>query len=380
VILPDHDTDSLFLDSAVLVLSYAGSYGDTTVLQKVNAFELSNKFKKDSSYSTCAVLNHNLTQLGQQTFLPQNLNDSAHGFRENYANQLRIPISKTLIQDWLNTASTTFQSDSLFINKFHGFAIVPDETVGGQALNYFALSNPDTRLSIYIRTSKGAVKDTSVLKLTFNQYSNEANSILRTRGMSEITTHLSQPVNGDSLLYIQTSPGAYAELSIPGLSGLSNRVINRAELIVEQQYSSSSFDNYFVPPQMLYLDTKDTAIAGQYIPVPCDFSVNELTTGFSYLGGHPTDVSDGSGHMVKQYIFNLSRYVQNIVTLNSNNAVFRLSAPYYIVNTNLFTDKCGQTVPTFSQPLNNIAVGRVKLNGSNNTPTRIRLRIIYSVL
>lgn len=378
--LPDHDTDSLFLDSAVLVLSYAGTYGDTNVLQKVKAFELSNKLKRDSIYYTSNVLNYNLTLLGEQTFVPRNLDDSGHAFREDYTNQIRIPISKSLIQNWLNTAATTFQSDSLFESKFKGFAIVPDESVGGQALNYISLNSPDTRLSIYIRTSKGAVKDTSILNLSFTDSSEAANSIVRSRGTSEITNHLTQPVNGDSLLYIQTSPGSYAELSIPGLSGLSNRIINLAELIVEQQYSSSTFDEYFTTPQMLYLDTKDTASTGPYIPVPCDFSSNELNTGFKYLGGHPLDASDGSGHMVKRYTFNLSRYIQNIVTLNSNNAVFRLRAPYYIFNKESFTDKCGQNVPAFIQPLNNIAVGRVKLNGSNNTPTRIRLRIIYSVL
>lgn len=379
-IIPDHDIDSLFLDSAVLVLSYAGSYGDTNVLQKVKAFQLTDKLNKDSIYYTSDVLNYNLTLLGEQTFIPTKLKDSANAFRENYANQIRIPISKSLIQDWLNTASTTFQSDSLFENKFKGFAIVPDESVGGQALNYISLSSPDTRLSIYIRTSKGAVKDTSILNLTFTDNSVTANSVVRTRGTSEITNHLAQPANGDSLLYIQTSPGSYATLSIPGLSGLSNRIINRAELIVEQQYSSGTLDEYFGPPQMLYLDTKDMATNGPYIPVPCDFSDNELNTGFSYLGGRGINVSDGSGHMVKRYTFNLSRYVQNIVTLNSNNAVFRLRAPYYIVNKVAFFDRCGQNVPVFIQPLNNIAVGRVRLNGSNNTPTRIRLRIIYSVL
>jgi hypothetical protein len=379
--LPDHDTDSLYLDSAVLVLSYTGSYGDTNTIQKVNAFQLTNQFNHDSAYYTCNVLDYaNLTPLGEKTFAPKDLKDSVHAFRENSVNQLRIPISKTLVQSWLNTASTTFQSDSLFVNKFKGFAIVPDQSFGGQALNYFSLNSAATRLSIYIRSSKGAVKDTSILDLSFTNYSNESNSIVRTRGSSEITNHLTHPVNGDSLLYIQTSPGSYVTVTIPGLSGLSNRVINRAELIVDQQYSSTSFDEYFTPPQMLYLDTKDTFTSGRYIPVPCDFSGNELTTGFAYLGGHAVDVNDGSGHNVKRYTFNLSRYVQNVVTSHSYNAVFRLRAPYYIVNQVAYVDKCSQVVPPFSQVLNNIAVGRVRLNGSNNTPTRIRLRIIYSVL
>lgn len=379
--LPDHDTDSLFLDSAVLVLSYTGSYGDTNAIQKVKAYELTNQFNKDSAYYTCNVLGYaNLKLLGEQTFAPKDLKDSVHAFRENSINQLRIPISKALIQDWINTASTTFQSDSLFVNKFKGFAIIPDQATGGQAFNYFSLTSADTRLSMYIRSSKGTVKDTSVVDLNFTVYSNEANSIVRSRGSSEITNHLSHPINGDSLLYIQTSPGSYAEVSIPGLSGLSNRVINRAELIVDQQYSATTFDDYFTPPQMLYLDTKDTSTTGKYIPVPCDFNTNELTTGFSYLGGQAVDVNDGAGHTVKRYTFNLSRYVQNLVTRNSFNAVFRLRAPYYIVNPTPFVDKCSQIVPMFSHLMNNIAVGRVKLNGSNNTPTRIRLRIIYSIL
>ena len=380
LVLPDHDTDSLFLDSAVLVLSYAGSYGDTNVLQKVKVFELSNKLKTDSIYYTSNVLNYNPTLLGEQTFVPKDLNDSAHAFREDYANQLRIPISKTMIQDWLNTASTTFSGDTPFVAKFKGFAIVPDELVGGQALNYFSLSNPDTRLSIYIRTAKGAVKDTSILNLSFTQISGHANSIVRTRGSSEISNHLAQPANGDSLLYIEASPGSYAELNIPGLNGLSNRVVNRAELIVEQQYSPGTFDEYLTTPKMLYLDTKDSASTGPYTPIPCDFSENELSTGFSYLGGSGKNVIDGSGNTVKRYTFNLSRYVQNLVTHHSNNVAFRLRAPYFIVNSESFTDRCGQTVGMFIQPLNNIAFGRVKLNGSNNTPTRIRLRIIYSVL
>ena len=379
--LPDHDIDSLFLDSAVLVLSYTGSYGDTNTIQKVKAYQLTDKFNADSAYYTCNQLNYaNLSPLGERTFAPKDLKDSVHAFRENSVNQLRIPISKALVQDWINTASTTFLSDSLFVNKFKGFAIIPDPSIGGQALNYFSLSSADTRLSMYIRSSKGTVKDTSIVDLSFTNYSNEANSIVRTRGSSEITNHLTHPVNGDSLLYIQTSPGSYAEITIPGLSVLSNRVINLAQLIVDQQYSSTTFDDYFTPPQMLYLDTKDTITSGRYIPVPCDFNGNELTTGFTYLGGHAVDVSDGAGHMVKRYTFNLSRYVQNIVTRNSYNAIFRLRAPYYIVNQLAYVDKCSQVVPPFSQVLNNIAVGRVRLNGSNNTPTRIRLRIIYSVL
>ena len=376
---PDHDTDSLFVDSAVLVLQYSHSFGDTNLVQKAQVYQLRNNFKADSSYSTCNVFEHENILLGEKLYVPSRLKDSIHAFKEDEANQLRIPINNSLIKSFINNPDM-FLKDSSFKESFKGFAIVADESTGGQALNYFDLTSTNTRLSIYVRTSKANVKDTSVIDFPMTVSSGEANSIVRTRGNSEITQHLTQPSAGDSMVYIQTSPGSYAQLAIPGLSGLSNRVIHRAELIVEQLYSPNTLDNYFTAPRMLYLDTKDTSTNGTYIPVPCDFSMNELQTSFSYLGGVPKLVSDGAGNTVNKYVFNISRYVQGIVTKGSNNAIFRLSAPYYIHNKAKYVDRCNQFISEFDFGMNVIADGRVKLNGTNNTSTRMRLHIIYSTL
>jgi hypothetical protein len=270
-------------------------------------------------------------------------------------------------------------SDSAFRLFSKGFAIVGDQATGGQALNYFDLASKNTRLSIYTRSSKANVKDSSVIGFPLTVSSGQANSITRERGNSEITNHVSRPADGDSLIYIQTSPGSYALLRIPGLSGLSNRVINRAELIVQQDYSGSSLDNIFQAPVSLYLDTKDTT-TGKYSPVPCDFSQTELSTNFSHLGGAAKKVTDGAGNPVNQYTFNISRYVQSIVTRGKTNTVLRLSAPYYVVVPTAYMDDCNQGIPAFRFPYNNIAQGRVRLNGTNTTPTSIKLRIIYSTL
>ena len=376
---PDHDTDSLFVDSAVIVLQYSHTFGDTTVLQKTKVYQLLNNFKFDSVYTTCNVFGYSNALLGEKSYFPQDLKDSVHAFRENATNQLRIPITNSLIQDFISNP-TNFLTDSSFKANFKGFAIVADQATGGQSLNYFNLTSTNTRLSIYLRSSKSNVKDTSVIDFLMTAYSGEANSIIRDRGTSEITNHLSGRPIGDSLLYIQTSPGSYAQLTIPGLSGLSNRVINRAELIVQQVYSPSSLDNIFTTPQYLYLDTKDTSTNGTYIPIPCDFSSTELSTNFSYLGGASKQVPDGMGNTISQYTFNISRYVQSIVTKGNNNAVLRLSAPYYIFNNTAYIDRCNQGIPAFSFPRNTIADGRVKLNGTNNTPTRMKLHIVYSTL
>lgn len=375
---PDHDTDSLFLDSAVLVLQYSHSFGDTNILQKAQVFQLADNFIYDTVFTTCNVFNYTNILLGEKSYYPKDLKDSLHAFRENANNQLRIPISNSLIQTFINNPANLV-SDSAFRSFFKGFAIVSDQATGGQALNYFDLTSTNTRLSIYTRSSKANVKDSSIIDFPLTVNSGQANSITRERGNSEITNHLSHPADGDSLIYIQTSPGSYALLRIPGLSGLSNRVINRAELVIQQDYSVSSLDNIFQAPINLYLDTKDTT-TGKYKPVPCDFSQTELTTNFGHLGGTAKKVTDASGNLVNRYTFNISRYVQSIVTQGKSNSILRLSAPYYVVVPTAYIDDCNQGIPAFRFPKNNIAQGRVRLNGTNETPTSIKLRIVYSTL
>lgn len=378
---PASDKDSLILDSAILVLHYSHSYGDTLLPQKVQVYKLLDQFKHDTTYTTCNIFNYNNSVLlGEQTYIPARLSDSVHALRENATNQLRIKLSNSFAQGFITDSSEIFKTDTTFINYFKGFALITDQIFGGNAINYFDLGNTGTRLSFYLRSSAGSVKDTSVIDFPFTTYSGEANSVIRERGTSEITNHLAYRETGDSLIYIQTVPGSYAEIKIPGLTGLSNRVIHRAELIVDQVYSPAPSNAYLTTPNYLYLDTQDTSTNGRYIPIPCDFTTINQQPDFTYFGGLKKLVDDGNGRQVSQYVFNISRYVQSIVTKGNNNAILRLQAPYNITNLTSYIDRCNQLISPFNFPLNNIAQGGVKLNGTNNTTTRMRLHIVYSTL
>ncbi len=379
---PAADTDSLLVDSAVIVLKYTYTFGDTNRVQKVNVYQLLDTFRLGDSYTTCRELGYdNSVLLGEKSFLPLELNDSIHARAEDAANQLRIPLSKSFAQQLIRDSAQVFRSDNDFVKYFKGFALVPDETTGGQGLNYFDIDNTTTRLSLYVRSSNGGVKDTSRIDFTLTGRSALSNSIIRDRTNSEIANHLAHPDEGDSLIYIQTSPGTYAMLTIPGLTGLSNRVINRAELIVDQVYSPNSLNDIFAPPVSLYIDTKDPDInGGAYIPIPCDFSTAELQSRFAHLGGDVIQTKDDQRNPMKEYVFNISRYLQSIVTKGKPNLNLRLSAPNYINNLTSYIDWCGQSIVPFTYPKNSMAYGRIKLNGTNNTTTRLRLRVIYSVL
>ncbi|MEO8110172.1 MAG: DUF4270 family protein [Ginsengibacter sp.] len=369
--------DTLSLDSVVMVLHYTSSFGDTTLPQKVQVYSLLNPLQADSTYSTCDVLPvNNFDLLGETTYVPKDLNDSVHAFREDASNELRIKISNSFAQELIDN-NAFLASDSAFKRHFSGFAFVADQSFGGNALNYFDLTSADSRLSIYMRTSKAGVKDTLVYDFSFTALSGQANSIVRERGNAEITNNITHPPAGNDVVYIQTSPGSHATLTIPGLKGWPNRVINRAELIAEQVYTPN--DNVFASPQLLYLDKKDST-TGRYIPVPCDFTIVSQQPNFGYFGGPRKTVDDGLGNTLSKYVFNISRYVQSIVTKGTSNDTLRLSAPYNISNLTPYIDRCGQTVSYFNYTLNNLADGRVKLNGTNGTARKLRLHVVYSLL
>ena len=377
---PVADANSIQIDSAIMVLDYDHSYGDTNQVQKVNVYQLSDTFNISENYTTCRVLGFdNSISLGEKSFAPSRLKDSVHAYNEEAANQLRIPLSLAFAQKFIDDSAQIFRNDTDFVKYFKGFAVVPDQSTGGEALNYFDLTK--SRMSFYIRYKNSGTADTTVINFALSGYSGLSNSIVRDYGSSEITNHLSQPENGDSLLFIQASPGTFALLNVPSLSGLSNRVINRAEIILDQVYSPNTSDDIFPAPVNLYVEVKDSSIdEDQYIPIPCDFSSSELNSGFQYLGGQRAIITNSSGQSIAEYHLNITRYVQSIVTKGKKNLTFKLSAPDYVTNTATYVDACGQGIGPFSVMRNYSAEGRVVLNGTNNTSTRVRLHVVYSKL
>ncbi|HVF80848.1 MAG TPA: hypothetical protein VM884_02900, partial [Flavisolibacter sp.] len=145
-------------------------------------------------------------------------------------------------------------------------------------------------------------------------------------------------------------------------------------LIAYKVTSNSVSDNFFAGPERLLLDhkgqsnSKDSAYLFENDLQPgLDGSLN-----FALFGG--TLRSDNSYH------FNITRYIQGIVTRKDRNDSLRLYAPF---RSNLFAKNLGANGQSISiQNLTNIASGRVVLaNGNFPDPSkRLRMRIIYSNL
>ncbi len=362
------------LDSVVLVLSYKNIFGDSSKPQRVQVHEIAGNFNPDTS--TCKVYPFKPAVLGSASYTPARLSDSVKAFRDTSKNQLRIRLSNTFGQTLL--AMDSIRTDSLFKDFFKGFAIVPDNL--GNALTYFSLVDGKTKLAIYYKIKRANLTDSTVVtNFGFLPGDKSANNIVRNRSGAEVVNFSNANSNpaGDNFVYIQSAPGTFAELKIPGLAGLSNRIIHRAEIIMEQVASTSTLDQFFTAPNFLFLDLRDS-VNGAFHPVPCDFRLFEGRPDIANFGGFKTFLNAAPGTSIATYTFNVSRYVQKLITNKRSTPTLRLSAPNYVRTAQGYVDDCNLPVPPLFFALNNVAMGRVKLVGGSFLPNRIRLRIVYS--
>jgi hypothetical protein len=386
--------DSLHLDSVVLVLDYVHTYGDSTIPQTVNVYEIGGNitnFRYDTAYKYRENIVPKAGILGSRTFKPRDLNDSVKVFQDTTRKQLRIRLNDSFgdrLLDYDTTGSTgAYSSDSAFRQNFKGFAL--ESVSGGNALMGFDLTGVNTKLAIYYRydVAPGDL-DTTVSYFDFTDFSASANPVSR----DYAGTPFAASVNGttappDNFAFIQATPGSFATIKIPGLSGLSNRIVHRAELIMEEAFDIS--DSMFTPPPRLYLDAYD-ATNSKFVTIPYDFLIESTSNSnnLATFGGLPFRALDPLNRSIYTWRFNLSRYVQNIVNGKENVYDLRLSAPTSVVED--YGTKLAGTVRRSiyvnvsldSQNGSGIPViGRVRLFGGDPTqtnPQRMRLRIVYS--
>jgi hypothetical protein len=370
------------LDSVVLVLGVSSMYGDTNAAQQVRVFEIdaSNTFRSDSSYLIRKNLSTGLSLGPARTFIPRTLKDTFSPKNERAFNQLRIKLDNSFGQRLFNYDSTNaYFSDSAFKERFKGFAVIPQSSATANALIGINLSDTNTKLAFYYKYNNGRVIDT-VTYFRPTSRSATANYIKRDYAGSQLATYQGG-TTPDDLVFIQNTPGSYATIALPALSTINNRVVHRAELIMEQVYDAR--DVLFTPPDYLYLDAAVDTAKNKYRTIPFDLAF----TPFSQIGYYQITNPDVFGMRAKKtaditnkpiYIwkFNLTRYVQHVLNKTEPLQNLRLYSPYIIKNT-----LAGSSIEGFLFGNTSYAIGQVRLAGGSNDvnkPQRMRLRIIYS--
>jgi Domain of unknown function (DUF4270) len=401
------------LDSTFVCLSFKGVWGDSSGLVQqtfdVNLIDTTTSNFRDKT-DTLRRLDYKpdaTTNLGSASITPQivasKVTFGGGVFKETVVNQIRIKLNtaaglafakRMFEQD--SSSSGAFNSDEKFRKYYGGFEIRA-RSLTGNTLYYVNLAEAKSRLEFHYRKIKNGIRDTLVQ--AFQMYAQAVGTRLASPSANYVKRDngsLLPPINQTTTdVFIQTAPGTFANLSIPGLDAFNdtNRIIHRAYLVVEQNPTGAPSEAYFTPPPYLYLDLKDTSMATpqRYKPIPFDLSnrvgYNPDATGISQLyhpypadnidlnnfGGAALKRYDASNRLFYRYEINITRYVQQIVTNGYKNHDLRLYAPF-----NYFYPQYEglKYVIPFYNPL---ALGRVKVGTSTNTNNhKMKLVIVYS--
>lgn len=383
-------------DSALLILSYKGVWGNENIPQTWEVREVTETIKHDSAYRISKTFETGMV-LGTATINIPRLRDSVKNRFESASNQIRIKLDAATATRFMKQYDSTnaYLSDSAFRTRFRGFAVGPVAGSGGNALLQVNLSDTNTKMALYykyhVKDSPATKMDTAVTYLRFSTgtgasvVSGSNNYINRNYSGSQVAAAWQSPAPNDESVYIQTSPGTLATIKIPGLSTLSNRIIHRAELIAIQQPEATDLHKTLTPPAYLLLSHYDTD-RGIKRNIPNDFIISQGLPNVVTFGGIPVDRDVTGVGVVKSYVFDLSRYVQGIITRSDTNYTLRLTAP--VNDSLLYTEPYPNSITTgtfYFRPsiANNPAIGRVRLGGGAlpaTNPVRMRLRIIYSRL
>lgn len=378
-IYPYFNRDSVKIDSVVLSLSYQAAYGDTNSMNTLRVFEIAQNagFNDTTLYKfNQSAFNTVGPQLGSKTFQVKKLTDSVQFIRKRdtlkIANAIRIPLDsnfgrRLVNYDTSNTANGGYRNDSLFKSLFRGFAIKSDAT--GNALVYV---NPTdvlkSKLIVYFRYTKNGITDTTQADY-YHATGGQANLITRNPG-GNWASYLNNGIPNDDKLYLPATPGSLAQLRIPSLDTFRNVVVHRAELIATPLTSMQS--GTFAYPFGLFMDRISPAGDTAYT-FDSDMLITNNFSSFTY------DINSFGGRLRtdSSYRFNITRYIQAMVTQRLRNDSLRLYVPiraflyspaYRSRNQIYVTDRA--------------AYGRVVLAGGNypDATKRLRLRLVYSKL
>ena len=290
------DLSNTVVDSVVLSLNIVDFYGEHDD-QTFEVYEITEDIYRDSNYYTNTDKTNsgiNLVKPGFETFAAS-LTNSPVIDGEALDPQMRIRLNETFGDMILNSDSLT--TDAIFAEYFKGLFITvnnPVQSYGQGGIYSFDMENDETKVTIYYHNST----DTTKFEMPINDKCARFTSMEHDYTGTKIEQQLADSTLGNEYYYVQAGQGLIGNLMIPSLLNLTNDgpvIINRAELYLPVQYYSASA--YSPPTRTLAYGLNDE---NEIYTMP-DFNL-----GVSIYGGNYNDEK-------KAYVFNIIRYIQDVV-------------------------------------------------------------------
>ncbi|NQU82171.1 MAG: DUF4270 family protein [Bacteroidetes bacterium] len=291
------------IDSLIVFLEVAGSYGDTNSIMEINVHELKKDVYLDSAY---------YSNFSQEDLFYENIVGSAN--YDAYDTIIQIHMDKTFAEKILDDTNALVSQDD-FIQKFKGLYFTSDIQSGRGVLTNFNLLSFTSEMVLFFHYP---LSDTlyysfsiSESSARINMYSHDFSTAYPAYGI----THLNDNIE-DSVSYVQGLAGVFTRFSFPALENWRDSLpiaINKAELVVNLS-TDDPYSSEFTPPD--YLDIRIRDDDGNFK------TVYDLVLGREYFGGHLTD---------GVYTFNISDFVHKYLTgyYNDPTLYIFVNADYY---------------------------------------------------
>lgn len=309
--------EGAIIDSIVLVLPLDSSavFGQVNTSFGIDVWELDEKidnelddngilaFYSNSSFDTkpTPLASTSITPNFDSVFVKNVINSiNSNVLTVLKRPHLRVPLDPAIGQAFLDQDSTVYKNDSTFQEYFKGLYMQPN--ADSEGLLDFSLSI-NNWAGIYVYYQQGG--DTLSYNFELGTIGKRINQYKHDYTASMVGDFLDDTTKGDSLLFLQGMEGLLVELSIPELSNLAGKVINKAELeftvAVPDDYD---LDTYPAVGQIIAL-TKDDKGVLTFLEDVAVLS-NDLD---AYFGGHDVEAEDGS----ITYNMNLSLHLQGLL-------------------------------------------------------------------
>ncbi len=291
------------IDSLIVFLEVAGSYGDTNSIMVINVHELKKDVYPDSVY---------YSNFSQEDLYYEDIVGSAN--YDAYDTIIKIHMNDAFAERIIADSSILDSQDD-FIQKFKGLYFTSDIQSGNGVITNFNLlsftsemvlffhypSSDTTYYSFFISESSARI----------NMYSHDFSTADPAYGI----THLNDNIE-DSVSYVQGLAGAFTRFSFPTLENWRDSLpiaINKAELVVNLS-TDDPYSSEFTPPDFLDIRIRDDD--GNFE------TVFDLVLGREYFGGY---LKDGV------YTFNISDFVHKYLAEYYNDPTLYIfvNADYY---------------------------------------------------
>lgn len=307
------------LDSIVLSLAYAGYYGDTTTTQTISVYKMTESINADSNYYSTNEFAVDNTPVGTLTFQPKP-NTPVFIGSDTVASsaQIRITLNANFGNDILNAGSGNLSSNDSWLQFLPGLFIKADDVFSNGAILYINYASSQTKLTVYYRNNaednaEGPLEYSFVISASaarVNKYQHDYN-------VSQITFEDSL----NNVSYVQSTGGVKTKINLPYLNRLIDQgpvAVNKAELIIKVADNTTDL---FAPNDKFVLFASDSI--GKNVVLPDQIA--SVTS--SFFGGEYNAAT-------KEYVFNIPRYVQQIINGTRDNYGLFLLASSPATNAN----------------------------------------------